>query len=252
MAAEYPTLTLLSGIWAALAIPVFAMSFKVRDITGRIGGEGRGKQIDARWGWFWMELPALAIFPAIYFASGNLHPVGNVAVALWLAHYGHRTLVWPLVVLKPHATIPSGMWMSGAAFNVINGVLLGAYLGYAADYTEGWLSDPRFGIGLALVVGGAALNLWADYRLLRLRRRGDHQHVMPEGGAFNIVCCPNLLGEIIEWLGFALLTWCLPALAFALWSIANLIPRALWRRSWYRANFPSFPHDRAALIPGMM
>ena len=129
---------------------------------------------------------------------------------------------------------------------------MGAYLGYAADYTEGWLSDPRFGVGLALVVGGAALNVWADYRLLRLRRRGDHQHVMPEGGAFNIVCCPNLLGEIIEWLGFALLTWCLPALAFALWSIANLVPRALWRRSWYRANFPDFPKTRAALIPGLL
>ena len=246
-----PTLTLLSTLWAALALAVFAMSFKMRDFTGRIGGEGRGKRIAAPWAWFWMELPALAIFPAIYFASGNLHPVGNIAVLLWLAHYAHRTLIWPWIVLRPGATVPSGMWLSGAGFNVINGALLGVFLGFAAEYAADWLSDPRFLAGLAMVIGGAALNVWADYRLLRLRRRGHHQHVMPEGGAFNFVCCPNLLGEIIEWLGFALLTWCLPALAFALWSIANLVPRALWRRSWYRANFPDFPKNRAALIPGL-
>lgn len=252
MSSDYPTLMLLCAIWAALAVPVFALSFKVRDITGRIGGGGWGKHIDARWGWFWMELPALATFPAIYFAGGNLYPVGNVAVALWLAHYGHRTLVWPLVVLKPGATIPSGMWISGAAFNVINGGLLGAYLVVAPQLGDAWLSDPRFLAGGVLMISGACLNLWSDYRLLALRRGGGHRRVMPNGGAFNLCCCPNLLGEIIEWIGFALLTWCLPALAFALWTMANLVPRSLWRRSWYRANFPDFPKKRAALIPGVL
>ena len=252
MNSDYSTLTLLCTIWAALAVPVFALSFKVPDITGRIRGEGWGKHIDARWGWFWMELPALVTFPAIYFASGNSHLVGNIAVTLWLAHYGHRTLVWPLIVLKPGATVPSGMWLSGATFNVINGVLLGVYLGYAADYAESWLADPRFGVGLALVVGGAALNVWADYRLLLLRERSEGHRVLPKGGAFNYICCPNLAGEILEWIGFALLTWCLPALAFALWTIANLVPRAIWRRNWYRASFPSFPENRATLIPGLL
>ena len=252
MCFDYPTLTLLSAIWAMLAVLAFAMSFKVRDITGRIGGAGRGKHIDARWGWFWMELPALVTFPSVYFASGNLHLVGNIAVALWLAHYGHRTLVWPLVVLRPGATIPSGMWMSGGAFNVTYGALLGSYLAFAPQLGDAWLSDPRFLAGVVLMIGGAWLNLWSDYRLLALRRRSGHQRVLPEGGAFNLSCCPNLLGEIIEWLGFALLTWCLPALAFALWSIANLVPRALWRRSWYHTNFPDFPRTRAALIPGLL
>ena len=252
MNTEFSLLMVLASIWAALAVLAFAVSFKVRDITGRIGGAGWGRHIDARLGWFWMELPALVTFPAVYFASGNLHLVGNIAVALWLAHYGHRTLVWPLVVLKPGATIPSGMWMSGGAFKVINGLLLGAYLAFAPQLGDAWLSDPRFLAGVVLMIGGAWLNLWSDYRLLVLRRSSGPQHVMPEGGAFNLSCCPNLLGEIIEWLGFALLTWCLPALAFALWSIANLVPRALWRRSWYRTHFPDFPKTRAALIPGLL
>ena len=42
------------------------------------------------------------------------------------------------------------------------------------------------------------------------------------------------------------------ALAFALWSIAKLVPRALWRCSGCRTNFSGFPKTRAALIPGLL
>ncbi len=249
---DFLNLTLLSAIWAVLAVAVFAASFKMPDFTGRIGGVGWGKPIDARWGWFWMELPALLVLPAIYLASGNLHFVGNVAVLFWLAHYAHRTLVWPWIMMKPGAKIPVGMWVGGSGFNLINGALLGSFLAYAAEYGEDWFADPRFLAGLALSIGGAALNLWSDYRMLYMRRRSGGKRVLPEGGAFNLVCCPNLLGEIIEWIGFAILTWCLPALAFALWTMANLIPRALWRRTWYRATFPDYPKNRATLIPGVL
>ena len=32
-----------------------------------------------------------------------------------------------------------------------------------------------------------------------------------------------------------------PALAFPLWTAANLISRALWRNRWYRRTFPAYP-----------
>lgn len=41
--------------------------------------------------------------------------------------------------------------------------------------------------------------------MLRILRRGVHQQVMLNGGALSIVCCPNLLGEVTEWLGFDLI-----------------------------------------------
>ena len=125
-------------------------------------------------------------------------------------------------------------------------------MGYAADYPEQWLTDPRFLVGLGLFVGGAALNVWADYRLRYLRRKAGDGRVMPAGGLFNRVCCPNLTGEIVEWVGLAVLTWSLPGVAFALWTIANLVPRALWRREWYRENFDGYPSGRAALVPGVL
>jgi len=199
-----------------------------------------------------MELPALVTFPAIYVASGDLHVVGNIAVCLWLVHYGHRGLLWCALVPKRDTTAPLAMCAASVLFNLINGGLLGWFMVHVADYSGQWLTDPRFVAGVVLFIAGAALNVWADYRLRYLRNRSGGDRVMPSGGAFDVVCCPNLAGEIIEWFGFALLTWSLPGLAFALWTVANLVPRALWRRAWYRENFSGYPEQRAALFPGVL
>ena len=63
------------------------------------------------------------------------------------------------------------------------------------------------------------------------------------------MACPNYLGEIIEWAGFAIATWSLPGLAFALMTAANLVPRAGANWLWYRRTFPEYPPERKALIP---
>ena len=60
---------------------------------------------------------------------------------------------------------------------------------------------------------------------------------------------PNYLGEIIEWSGFALMSWSPAALAFAFYTVANLAPRAAAHRRWYRETFPDYPSHRKALIP---
>ena len=245
-------LTVIAGVWALGAVPTLAAGLAGWDPVGRLEPSGRGGRLRAPWAWFLFELPALMTFPAIYLASDNLHWVGNVALGLWLAHYGHRGLVWCWLVPKRDATVPWTMCTASFGFNVVNGVLLGWFMGYAADYPAQWLTDPRFLVGLGLFVGGAALNVWSDYRLRYLRRKAGDGRVMPTGVPFNLVCCPNLAGEIVEWIGFAVLTWSLPGLAFALWTIANLVPRALWRREWYRESFDGYPTGRAALIPGVL
>jgi protein-S-isoprenylcysteine O-methyltransferase Ste14 len=63
------------------------------------------------------------------------------------------------------------------------------------------------------------------------------------------VSSPNYLGEITIWLGWALATWSLPGLAFAFWTVANLLPRARANHTWYRQTFPDYPAERKALIP---
>jgi len=75
---------------------------------------------------------------------------------------------------------------------------------------------------------------------------------IPNGGLFRWISCPNYLGEIIEWVGWALATWSLPGMSFALWTAANLIPRAISHHKWYKTKFKDYPHRRKAIIPGVL
>jgi protein-S-isoprenylcysteine O-methyltransferase Ste14 len=66
---------------------------------------------------------------------------------------------------------------------------------------------------------------------------------------FEMISCANYFGEIVEWLGWAVLTWSLAGLTFALWTAANLVPRARAHHEWYRMHFPDYPDRRKAIIP---
>jgi steroid 5-alpha reductase family enzyme len=63
-------------------------------------------------------------------------------------------------------------------------------------------------------------------------------YYLPRGGLFELVACPHYLGEWIEWLGFALATRSTAAAAFALWTLCNLLPRAVAQRDWYTCVCP--------------
>lgn len=238
--------------WAALSVPVFIYSLVGTDHVGRTGGPPRGPRISASWGWVVMELPALIVLPALYVSGGNRHLVADLLVAAWVIHYAHRTLVWPWIVPRYSRAMPVITCASGFAFNVINGLLNGWFLGYAVHYSREWLLDGRFMAGAVVFLMGAALNVTSDYLLARMRHRQQGRYLIPRGAAFRFLSSPNLTGEMVEWIGFALMAWSLPALAFALWTAANLIPRALWRHRWYRRIFPDYPPSRRAVIPGVL
>ena len=74
---------------------------------------------------------------------------------------------------------------------------------------------------------------------------------MPHGELYRWISCPNYLGELIEWAGWAVATWSLPGLGFAVWTAANLVPRARANHRWYRSHFADYPNERKALIPGV-
>ncbi|HSM12793.1 MAG TPA: 3-oxo-5-alpha-steroid 4-dehydrogenase, partial [Thermoanaerobaculia bacterium] len=119
----------------------------------------------------------------------------------------------------------------------------------APVYPRSWLVDPRFLAGVALFAAGTWVNRRADATLRALAARGDGEYGIPRGGLFERISCPNYLGEIIVWSGWALATWSLPGLAFALWTVANLAPRARSHHRFYRERFPDYPPERRALVP---
>ena len=54
---------------------------------------------------------------------------------------------------------------------------------------------------------------------------------------------------MLEWLGFAIMTFSLPAFIFFLWTVANLFPRAIATHKWYEKTFDNYPSKRKAIIP---
>ncbi|OHD69956.1 MAG: hypothetical protein A2V99_08960 [Spirochaetes bacterium RBG_16_67_19] len=138
-------------------------------------------------------------------------------------------------------------------FNLVNGFLNGRYLALYGDrYDAGWLADPRFLFGTALFFTGLIVNLSSDNILRRLRDDDQPGYKIPRGGMFELVSCANYFGEVLEWVGWAVLTWSLPGLTFALWTVANLVPRARAHHAWYRRTFPAYPAKRKAIIPYLL
>jgi protein-S-isoprenylcysteine O-methyltransferase Ste14 len=149
--------------------------------------------------------------------------------------------------------MPIAVAAMGLLFNVANGALQGTSLFLTEPAcSTAWLGDPRFLGGAALFLGGMAVNWSADARLRHLRRPGAADYAIPRGGLFELVSCPNYLGELVEWAGWAIATWSPAGLAFAVWTAANLVPRALAHHRWYRDRFPDYPPRRRAILPFLL
>ena len=72
---------------------------------------------------------------------------------------------------------------------------------------------------------------------------------IPFGGMYELISCPNYLGETIEWIGYAITTGSMAGKAFAFYTFANLAPRAQQHHQWYQQKFPDYPVNRKAYIP---
>lgn len=219
---------------------------------GRHVRPGWGPTVPTRLGWVLMEAPAAVVF-GVCFAAGGRSSAGSLAfLILWEAHYCYRTLFFPLILRARHSRMPLVIVGCGMAFNVLNGYLNGRWLfTLGPDRGAAWLSDPRFLVGVILFAAGFAGHVDADRRLRALRPAGTTGYSVPHGGLFQWISCPNYLGEIVEWSGWALATWSLPGLAFAVWTAANLAPRARAHHRWYRDQFHEYPGRRRALLPGL-
>ena len=237
--------------WTALAVIIFASLFFVSAPYGRHTRKGWGHGINPKWGWFIMEFPALAA-PLFFFlfSQRNQNFVAVLFLVMWELHYVQRALIYPAIKKRSSYKMPLLIMFFALFFNACNGYLNGRYLfSLSSPYPHHWLGDPKFILGVSLFVSGFIINIYSDSILRSLRSKGDTGYKIPRGGLFKYVSSPNYFGEILEWTGWAVATWSLPGAAFALWTMANLAPRAFANHSWYIKTFPDYPQKRKALIP---
>jgi steroid 5-alpha reductase family enzyme len=107
-----------------------------------------------------------------------------------------------------------------------------------------------FSFGILFFISGLIINIKSDNLLISLRTKNEtNKYVIPKGGLFEYVSCPNFFGELIEWFGFALMTMNIGSLSFFIWTFINLVPRALSHHKWYHHKFSDYPKERKAIIP---
>jgi len=236
----------------ALTVPTFVALRRISAPYGRHDRSGWGPTVAAPVGWLVMELPAAVVFAAVFAAGTHrAEPVPLALLGFWETHYVYRAFVYPLL-LRRGARVPLVLVMLAIAFNTLNAWINARWVATLGHYPPSWFTDPRFLAGIVLFGAGFVLHITSDRALRRLRGTGETGYRIPRGGAFEWVSCPNYLGEIVEWTGWALATWSPAGLAFALFTIANLAPRALSHHAWYRDQFPNYPSRRRALIPGVV
>lgn len=244
------TYNLILYVWIGIAIITFIALLNITAPYGRHTKKSWGPQISNRLGWIIMELPVLVVL--WYFVASSIDrqtPITWCMIGLFSFHYINRIFIFPFRLRTKGKKMPLAITGSAVLFNLMNGFGLGYYFYAFADYPASWWYDPRFITGIILFVAGVVINWKSDTYLIGLRKPNETHYVMPSSPLFKYVSCPNLAGELLEWFGYALLCWNLPAWTFFIWTAANLVPRALSHHRWYKARFGEYPKERKAIIP---
>ncbi|MCB9642750.1 MAG: DUF1295 domain-containing protein [Myxococcales bacterium] len=218
---------------------------------GRHARSGWGPKIDTRWLWLIMESPAVFGFITFYFLGPRaLEPMSLILLALWQSHYIHRTLIYPWRMRASQTRTPFLIAGMAILFNLCNAYVNATHISSKeAGYTLAWLYDPRFILGVALFAWGYFINRQSDEILRNLRKPGETEYKIPHGGFYKWLSCPNYFGEFMIWAGWAIATWSLAGLSFFLFTVANLLPRAISNHRWYIEKFPDYPKERKAVFP---
>ncbi len=233
-----------------LAAVTFAALFFVTAPYGRHFRGGWGPSVSSRLGWLVMESPPVFVFGAIFIAGdAALKTAPLCLLGLWQLHYLHRTFVFRVRRRGDHRPMPIVVVALGVVFNVINAYVNARWISHLGQYSTSWLADPRFIAGAVVFLVGFSINVHADGVLRELRPAGSTEYRIPKGGLYQFVSCPNYLGEIVEWGGWALATWSLAGTSFAVYTAANLLPRALSHHAWYHDTFEDYPKARRAVLP---
>lgn len=222
------------------AIIVFIALYKVEAGYGMLLTKKWGPTLPNRLGWVLMEAPVFVVMAALWAMSERtwqLTPL--VFFVVFQSHYFQRSFIFPFL-LRGKGQMPLSIMLMGMIFNTLNALMQGGWIFYFAPsglYTNGWLLTPQFIVGVTIFFTGMYINLQSDKIIRNLRKPGDSGHYIPRGGMFRYVSSANYFGEFTEWVGFAIMTWSVPGAIFALWTFANLTPRAAALHRAYEMRF---------------
>jgi len=148
-----------------------------------------------------------------------------------------------------------GMTIDTFIFLPLGYIFIVGNLFYDLQLSEEYLGCPSVNLiplGIVLFMVGITGNFYHHYLLSKLRKDGQKQYCVPQGGLFGYVVCPHYFFEVIEFLGVAFI--CQTPFAFCVVTMMffGLVGRSISTKSWYMKKFEDFPSHRKALIPFLM
>lgn len=237
----------VTATMAVLAVIVFIALHRINAGYGINYTPKWGPSISNRTGWVIMEAPAFICMAIIWAISPRASQAAPCVMALlYELHYFQRSFIFPFL-MRGKSKMPWAIIIMGMTFNTVNAYMIGGWIFMVSPpdlYRPGWLLSPLFILGTLIFFTGMAINLHSDNVIRHLRQPGDTRHYIPKKGMYRYVIGANYFGEFIEWTGFAILSWSIPGAVFALWTFANLAPRA---RSLHERYSKEFGKDFDAL-----
>ncbi|MBO4447417.1 MAG: DUF1295 domain-containing protein [Bacteroidales bacterium] len=226
---------------SATAVVVFISLYFVDAGYGKFYTRKWGPSVNNRIGWVLMEAPVFVAMLLLWALSDRQwDPVRLCFLLIFELHYLQRSFIFPFLI-RGNGRMPLSIIVMGVVFNTLNAMMQGGWIFYfspADMYPVSWLHSPQFICGCVLFAAGMYINISSDSIIRHLRKPGDNAHYLPRAGAFRYVTSANYFGELLEWTGFAVLTWSLSGAVFALWTFANLGPRAARIYDSYKEEFP--------------
>lgn len=237
--------------------------------------------LPGKWAWFLMESPGFLTVLYCMFAIPERENLIGLPWANWTMagmftiHYLYRAILSPLVLNPSMSPIHPLVFVCAFAWQVMNGLSIGGWLGGYGPRTVWDWQDRSREIMVGMVIWGWALlgNMFHDDDLREIRRAAARRqkqqaekekkpqdgieklYMMPKNGLFHYILFPHYLCEWIEWGGFWLVGGlnCVPARSFLINEISTMLPRALAGKRWYVEKFgKERVGNRKAVIPGLL
>lgn len=235
-----------------VAVGTFITLFFKTASYGRHATKGWGPLVSNKAAWIIMEAPASLLFLLYFLIADRTITITLVVFQIiWQIHYFHRSFIFPFM-LRSNEKVSLSIIIFGMIFNSLNTYIQGRWVYSFAPqnmYAVSWLMEPRFIAGVIIFAVGFFINKQSDAITRRLWDPQNPGYKIPYGGMYRFVSCPNYLGEIITWTGWAVMTWSLAGLFFVVWTAANLVPRAWTNHRWYIEQFADYPAERKAIFP---
>ncbi len=225
---------------AVLAVIVFFALQKIEAAYGMTFSAKWGPSLNNKAGWVIMEAPAFILMALIWCLSPRATEAAPCVMAsLFELHYFQRSFIFPFL-MRGKSRMPLAIIVMGMIFNSINAYMIGGWLFHLSPpgfYTPAWLYSPLFILGSVMFFVGMAINIHSDHVIRTLRAPGDTKHYIPKRGLYHWVTGANYFGEFTGWVGCAVHTWSVAGAVFALWTFANLAPRAKSLHARYTSRF---------------